>query len=297
MTVPLAALVEPRACSAPRLRALAAALAGAPAGVIGTEPDAQRARDAGIAVRRSLAPALGSLATAGRALAQAFPTVVRGSRVVVAGGRAADAARALGAEPVGLPDAEPAPSGPLAREPLRAAWGAAPGVAACLLVASPAPAADAHAALDLAGRAAILGGPVVLVVHPGSGNVDRARRLACAAGGAWRIALDARADDPELLALAVDAALAIDLRRPEGIRVPQGPAARAAAFARGCAPEVPEGDALGARLALRAGVPVLSASCAAAARCGAVPPGRCFELRRPNEGARLLHAILSAASR
>lgn len=297
MTVALAALVEPRACSAPRLRALAAALAGAPAGVIGTEPDAQRAREAGIAVRRSLAPALGSLAVAGRAVRQAFPTVARGSRVAVAGARAADAARALGAEPFGLPDGEPAPAGPLAREPLREAWGAGPGVAACLLVASPAPAADAHAALDVAGRAAILGGPIVLVVHPDSGYVDRALQLARAAGGAWRIALDGRADDPELLALAVDAALSIDLRRPDGDRPLHGLAARAAAFARGCAPQAAEGDCLGARLALRAGVPLLAASCAAAARSGAVPPDRSFELRRPNEGARLLHAILSAASR
>lgn len=297
MTGTPSALVEPGACSAPRLRALAAQLGGAPACVIGTEPEAQRARDAGIAVLRSIALPLGSVPLSGRVLRRAFPSVRPGARTLAVGPRAADAARALGAEPFDAADCDPSAVAPLGRDGLRAAWGAAANAAACLLLASPAGSADAHAALDVAGRAAILGRPIVLVVHPGAAGVDRALRLSSAAGGAWRIAIDARADDPELLAGALDAAIGIDVRRGPGPAPSRGFTAGAAAFARGCAAAAPAGDPLGARLAARAGIPTVAAACSAAARSGAVPEERRFEVRRPNEGARLLHAILSAASR
>ena len=58
----MAALVDVRACSAPRLRAIAEECGGRPVGVIGTFHEAKRAASMGVVVGAFMAPPLGSMA-------------------------------------------------------------------------------------------------------------------------------------------------------------------------------------------------------------------------------------------
>ena len=182
----------------------------------------------------------------------------------------------------------------LPRTALRESWGVRDGECVVLLVASPAAACDARAALDVVGRTAIAGGPVALVVHPSAGELPRAQALAAAEDGAWRLVLDERAEEPELLSGAVDAALVVE-RRMGPVPAARGASGFLAAFVRGGAAPHVLGDALGARLAVRAGIPTVVAAGTAAA--SVVAPECVFDPRRPNVGARLLQAIRSAASR
>lgn len=291
---PVAAIVDPRACSSPLLRRLAAVLAGRGATVIGSTADAHRAAAAGIRVVGCCAPPLGSVALAGSALRDALGGPRQFGTVLVAGARAAEAARAAGLRAEPLPEELPAPLAPLPRAELRAAWGVADGESACVLLANPGPACDARAALDIAGRTALLGGPVVLVVHPNSGNMAHARRLASAAGGAWRLAVDARADEPECLARAADAFLAVGMRAPADAEraAPRGLAAVMSFLSRGGRPDPAAPEPAGIRLALRAGAAVVAAEGTPGSE--AVAAERRFDPRRPNVAARALRLAFDA---
>ena len=286
-----AAFVDVRACARPRLRALAASLAGRPVAVIGTAAEAGHAAGAGLSVLRSFQPPLGRVSLSGSALRLAGFGGRRFGAVLALGTRAEEAVRSLGMRPDAMPEVLPPPLAPLRRDALREEWGVRAGEAACLLLASPPAACDARVALDIAGRAAILGRPVVLVVHPDSANAAQAEQLARSAGNAWRIAFDERAEEPELLAAAVDAAIAIDRRPPLGTTgtPTHGVAAAFAAFARGVRAPAVAGDPIAVRLAVRAGVPVVS--------CGTagdefVPPDCRIDPRRPNSAARALFAAI-----
>jgi hypothetical protein len=115
------------------------------------------------------------------------------------------------------------------------------------------------------------------------------------AGGAWRIVLDERADDPELLAGAVDVGLALDAAVvvEELARPPRGIARWWAAIPRSALRAPVRGDAMGAELLVRAGVPVAVADGTAAARAlRGHALVRAFDLRRPNLGALAVHALL-----
>jgi hypothetical protein len=216
--------------------------------------------------------------------------------VLALGERAVDAVRAAGARPVELgawPLPRPAPS--LDPAEVRGAWGVQPGDRACLLVASPPRATDARVALDVVGRAAVLGRPITLVAHPDCRHAARAAGWSGVAGGAWRIVLDERADDPELLAGAVDVGLALDAAAvvDELARPPRGMARWWAAIPRSALRAPVRGDAMGAELLVRAGVPMAIADgTAAAAALRAHPRVRTFDLRRPNLGALAVHAVL-----
>ncbi|MFM7799144.1 MAG: hypothetical protein ACKPBA_09225 [Planctomycetota bacterium] len=285
----VAAFVDPSSCPRPRLRALASVLGGRPVAVIGTGADAERAASAGLTVLRSFQPPLGRVSLSGSALRRAGFGGRRFGTVIAAGARAAEAVRALGMRPEPMPDALPEPLAPLAAAGLRKEWGVRDGECACLLLASPASACDARAALDVAGRAAILGRPIVLVVHPDAGNAGQAAQLASAAGGAWRIAFDERAEEPELLASGVAAALAFDRRLPiESVGTPaRGVAGAFAAFVRGARPPIEPGDPIAIRLAVRAGLPAISCGTAGDAF---VPDACRFDPRRPSAAARALSA-------
>lgn len=282
-----AAFVDVRACARPRLRALAEVLAGRPVAIIGTGADAARAVDAGLSVLRSFQPPLGRVSLSGSALRRAGFGGRRFGAVMALGPRAEEAVRVLGMRPEAMPDALPSALRPVDPVALREAWGLRSGEAACLLIASPPAACDARVALDMAGRAAILGRPVVLVVHPDSANAAQAEQLARAAGGAWRIAFDERVEEPEWVAGAVDVAIAVDRRAPLGAtELPtRGLAATFAAFVRGVRAPAVAGDPIAVRLAVRAGLPVVS--------CGTAGdefvPGECrIDPRRPNAVARAL---------
>ncbi len=218
----MAALIDVNACAPPRLRSIAARLAGRPAGIIGTAAEARRAASFGVNVGSSCLPPLGAMVLSGSALRLAFGRLPSDGSLLTFGLRAHEAARLLGVSPAfgtraaALDDALPDPIDPLPRDELRAAWGVDASERVCILLASPAASCDARMALDIAGRTSMLGHPVVLVVHPSSPGAARAERLASAAGGAWRLAFDARVDDPELLASAADVAIAIDLRIGRG---------------------------------------------------------------------------------
>jgi len=298
--VAMAALVDVRACSAPRLRAIAEECGGRPVGVIGTFQEAKRAASMGVVVGAFMAPPLGSMALASGAMAAAFGRLPIDGSLRVHGPRAEDAARLARVRTAKATDALPAPVAPLARDAVRAEWGIDDAVRVCLLVAGPAGSCDARRALDVAGRTAMIGGPVVLVVHPGAPGAKRAVALSTAEGGAWQLVLDERAEEPELLAAAADAAMVIDMRVPLEAprRALRGVAGLLGAFARGEQPMIPPGDAIGARLAVRAGLPLVVAEATAAAAVPGLVPAECmFDPRRPNVAARALQAILSAAPR
>lgn len=304
----VAALIDVNACAPPRLRAIAARLAGRPAGIIGTADEARRAASFGVNVSSSFLPPLGAMVLSGSALNRAFGRLPSDGSLLTVGLRAHEAARLLGAPPAFgtraavLDDTLPDPIDSLPRDELRASWGVAADERVCILLASPAASCDARMALDIAGRTSMLGHPVVLVVHPSSPGAARAERLASAAGGAWRLAFDARVDDPELLASAADVAIAIDLRIGRGGPGESGRSAGvsaiALAFARGITAMIPDGDSWGARLAARAGIPVVVARNTPAASIeGMFPAERIFDPRRPNVAAVAIHTIVSAASR
>lgn len=304
----VAALIDVNACPPPRLRAIAARLAGRPAGIIGTAVEARRATSFGVNVSSSFLPPLGALVLSGAALGRAFGRLPSDGSLLTVGLRAHEAARLLGVSPAfgsraaALDDVLPEPIDSLARDELRAEWGVAADERICILLASPAASCDARMALDIAGRTSMLGHPVVLVVHPSSPGAAAAERLASAAGGAWRLAFDTRVDDPELVASAADVAIAIDLRigrgGPDLHGRSAGVSAMARAFARGITAMIPDGDSWGARLAARAGIPVVVASNTPAASLqGMFPPEQIFDPRRPNVAAVAIHTILSAASR
>jgi hypothetical protein len=260
-----AAIVDVAGCGSPTLRAAAAAMQGRPVAVIGTAPDAERAASMGLCVAAACAPPLGEVARARRQILEAVGGPRRFGAVRAYGPRAAEAARACGIRIDDAPDPLPAPLAPLDAGAVRDSWGAGPRDVALLLLALPPVTGDARLALDIAGRAAMLGGRVVLVVHPGSGGVAHARRFADAVGDAWCLVTDERAEEPELLGGAVDAAIAV--------------------------PTVtgPRGDRLCLELALRAGLPVVASEDAPGAEAiGAV---RRFDRRRPNVGAQLLRAV------
>jgi hypothetical protein len=293
-----AAVAEAGVLSPPRLRALAelACDRALRVVVLGTAFDARRAAACGVRVAAAVAPPLGSPVLGRAAIARAIGAAVRGAPVLALGERAVDAVRAAGARPVEL-GAWPLPRPAQSLDPaeVRGAWGVQPGDRACLLVASPARATDARVALDVVGRAAVLGRPITLVAHPDCRHAARAAGWSGVAGGAWRIVLDERADDPELLAGAVDVGLALDAAAvvDELARPPRGMARWWAAIPRSALRAPVRGDAMGAELLVRAGVPMAIADgTAAAAALRAHPRVRTFDLRRPNLGALAVHAVL-----
>ena len=89
----MAALVDVRACSAPRLRAIAEECGGRPVGVIGTFHEAKRAASMGVVVGAFMAPPLGSMALASGAMAASFGRLPIDGSLRVYGPRAEDAAR------------------------------------------------------------------------------------------------------------------------------------------------------------------------------------------------------------
>lgn len=309
----LVAIIDVAACMPGRLRAVAEELQGRAAGVVGREPEATRAVLAGINVQACCAPPLGCVELAGSSLRNAFRNAVRDGSLRVVGPRAIVAARILkvpGAnrslglnhrEEFGIHEPLPQPVLPLDGALIRKEWGAGQGVRTCVLLATPAASCDARGALDIAGRTAMLGGGVVLVVHPDAPNAQHAIELSHAAGGAWRLALDSRVDDPELLASAADVALVLDVpaaTAPLLEPVAPGLPRMLGAFTRRITAAVPHGDSLGTQLAMRAGLQVVVANDTPAARVpGLVPAAHLFHPRRPNVAAQALHAILSAAPR
>jgi hypothetical protein len=132
---------------------------------------------------------MGAPILARAAFRRAFGPAVRGAAVAAVGPRAFDAARIVGARPVAPGEELPAPIPTEARpsrERLRVDWGIPDDGLACLLVASPPGCADARVALDIVGRAAVLGRPMTLIAHPGSRHAERAQAWSGVAGGAWR---------------------------------------------------------------------------------------------------------------
>ncbi|MFM9180587.1 MAG: hypothetical protein ACKOV8_04975 [Phycisphaerales bacterium] len=292
------AVAEAGVLSPPRLRALAelACERALRVVVLGTAFDARRAASCGVRVAAAVAPPLGAPVLGRTAIARAIGSAVRGAPVLALGERAVDAVRAAGARPVEL-GAWPLPRPARSLDPaeVRGAWGVQPGDRACLLVASPPRATDARVALDVVGRAAVLGRPITLVAHPDCRHAARAAGWSGVAGGAWRIVLDERADDPELLAGAVDVGLALDAAVvvDELARPPRGSARWWAAIPRSALRAPVRGDAMGAELLVRAGVPMAIADgTAAAAALRDHPRVRTFNLRRPNLGALAVHAVL-----
>ena len=176
-----AAIVDAAGCGAPTLRAAAQALQGAPVVVIGTLADAERAAALGLRVASSCAPPLGDVARARRPILEALGGPRRFGPIRAYGARAFEAARACGLRVDAVRDPLPPPLAPDEVAAARESWGAGPRDLALLLLAAPPLAGDARLALDIAGRAAMLGGRVVLVVHPGAGAVWHARRFADAA--------------------------------------------------------------------------------------------------------------------
>jgi hypothetical protein len=293
-----AAVAEAAVLSPPRLRALAdlARDRALRVVVLGSALDARRAAACGVRVAASVAPPLGAPVLGRAAVARAIGAAVRGAPVLALGARAVEAVRASGARPV-EPDSWPLPQPVRALDAaeVRGAWGVEPGDRACLLVASPPRATDARVALDVVGRAAVLGKPVTLVAHPDCRHAARAAGWSGVAGGAWRIVLDERADDPELLAGAVDVGLALDAAVvvDELARPPRGIARWWAAIPRSALRSPVRGDAMGAELLVRAGVPVAVADGTMAARAlRGHALVRAFDLRRPNLGALAVHALL-----
>ena len=292
------AVAEAGVLAPPRLRSLAELVRerGLRVVVLGTAFDARRAAACGVPVAAAVAPPLGAPVLGRAPIARAIGAAVRGAPVLALGGRAVDAVRIAGARPVEL-GAWPLPNpvAPLDAAEVRGAWGVQPGDRACLLVASPPRATDARVALDVVGRAAILGRPVTLVAHPDCRHAARAAGWSGVAGGAWRIVLDERADDPERLAGAVDVGLALDAAVvvDERARPPVGAARWWAAIPRSALRAPVPGDAMGAELLVRAGVPMAIAEGTAAARAlRGHARVRTFDLRRPNLGALAVHAVL-----
>ena len=297
-----AAVAEAGVLSPPRLRALADLERDRALRVIvlGTAFDARRAAACGVRVAAAVAPPLGSPVLGRAAIVRAIGAAVRGAPVLALGGRAVDAVRAAGARPVEL-DAWPLPRPvqSLDAAEVRGSWGVQPGDRACLLVASPPRATDARVALDVVGRAAVLGRPITLVAHPDCRHSARAAGWSGVAGGAWRIILDERVEDPELLAGAVDVGLALDAAVvvDELARPPRGAARWWAAIPRSALRAPVRGDAMGAELLVRAGVPMAIADGTAAAQAlRGHPRVRTFDLRRPNLGALAVHAVLGQSA-
>jgi len=300
-----ALVIEPSALAAPTLRAAGAWARdrGLRAVVLGTGDDALRAARLGVPVRVSVAPPVGAVALARPALRRALGPAIRGSTVAAMGPRAHAAAAAVGARAVDPVVSLPVAPVPLDRERLRAEWGVAPGAAVCMLVASPPRACDARVALDVVGRAAVLGRAVTLVAHPDARHAARASGWSGVAGGAWHLALDARTEDPELLVAAVDAALVMDAATPvdADAREPSAWTAWWASLGRAAFRPMVGSDAMGALVMARAGVPLVVAEGTAADRALAADPSSApagvtrFSARRPNLGALALHAALSAA--
>jgi hypothetical protein len=267
--VAIAAAVDASACGPARLRAAAAALAGRPVAVVGTLPDAERASACGLRVAACCAPPLGSVRLGRRAFLRAVGGPRPYGTLFAVGGRAEEAVRLAGIRAAELALALPDPLRPLDRRSVRADWGVSEGDVVCLALGAPPSAVDARKVLDIAGRAAYLGGPVVVVAHPDSAGIGHAMRFANAAGDAWRLVVDDRADEPELLARAVDVAVAVQSGRG------------------------PDGDPMVLQAALRAGVPVVAAEDVPGA--GDLHPGRRFDPRRPNVAARQLRDAASGA--
>lgn len=306
-----ALLVDAAGCS-PALLRLAAAVQQAGGGaciVVGTGADARRAADAGLRVVAACAPPAGSLLLGAGAMKRAFaPALGRSSAVTAWGPRAAAVARLLGLQAHPEPDALPPALAALPREALRDQWGVDPGLPVIVAVASPAASGDARAALDIIGRAAIIGGPCALVVHPGAGRIARTQRWAQVSDAGWHLVLDERVDEPELLATAADAAIAIEVagtgdavrsERPAGAVGTRhaSPMARwsdwSAQLARGMSRAPATAHRIAALLAARAGLPVAVAMQGPAApRLGAACPECIFDARRPNVGAQIVHRLL-----
>lgn len=302
-TLARAVAVDGQAATPPVLRMLGelAASRGVSAVVIGSELDAMRASALGVPVRAAVAPPLGAPILARAAIRRAFGPAMRGAAVVAVGPRAAEAVRIAGGRPVHAGDALPPPiaaGARASREELRAAWGIPDDGLACLLVASPPGAADARVALDIVGRAAILGRPITLVAHPHARHAARAEGWSGVAGGAWRMVPDARAEDPEVIVAGIDAGLVMDARVPvdAGASAPSPMASAFAALGRGAFRPILRGDSVGARLLARAGVPLVVADGTEAAAALAGSSGvRTFDPRRPNLGALALHATVTGA--
>lgn len=294
-------LIDADACAAPRLRAIAAAAAGAPCALIGTGEDAARAASCGISLAAAFAPPAGSMVLGMRALRNALaPLVGRAGTVAAWGARADEAARGCGwrREPVAEP--LPVPVGADgSRADLRAGWELDDDRPVFLAIASPAAACDSRVALEVAARVAVASRPVALVVHPASARIARTRAWSSIAGAEWRLIVDERADDPERLAPAIDVGVAFD--RPavapeRGARAARGWARWSADLAHGITREPAPGDACGARVALRAGIPlVVGHSSPAAALLGAAVPECTFAVGDPSAGCRFAVRVLDDA--
>jgi hypothetical protein len=288
-------LIDSDACAVPRLRAIAAVAGATPCALIGTGEDAARAASCGVALAAAFAPPAGSMALGMRALRNALaPLVGRAGTVVAWGARAEEAARGCGwrREPV----AEPLPA-PVAAEgdraQLRAGWELDDARPVFLAIASPAASCDSRVVLDVAARVAVLSGPVALVVHPASARIARTQAWSSIAGAEWRLIVDERADDPERLAPAVDIGVAFD-RSAAAARAPAGWARWSADLARGVVREPAPGDVSGARVALRAGIPlVVGQSSPAAALLGAAVPECVFAVGDPSAGCRTAARIMA----
>ncbi|MFO0962830.1 MAG: hypothetical protein U0625_07975 [Phycisphaerales bacterium] len=301
-------LLDARGCSPPLLRAAARFQHAQQAAcvAVGPAPGVHAAAAAGLRIDGSHACAGSSALLDARALRRALaPVVRRATGAFAVGAGAPEIAGALGLEALDAPLALPDPVPALARAALRETWEVTDAHAVFLLAASPAQAGDARAALDIVGRCAFMRGPCALVVHPDAGRIERTRHWARVNEAGWKLIVDERADDPELLAAAIDAAIALELPGsvdPRPLRLRSRAAVReasaapwrrwaswAAELARGTAERAPAADAIVAQVLVRAGVPLAVATGSSAhASLGAAVPEGCFDPRRPNLGAHLL---------
>ncbi|NBP51493.1 MAG: hypothetical protein EBU70_10035, partial [Actinobacteria bacterium] len=155
----IAAAVDASACGPARLRAAAAALAGRRVAVVGTLPDAERASACGLNVAACWAPPLGVVRLGRRAFLRAVGGPRPYGTIAAVGLRAREAARMARIRVAELPLSLPDPLRPLDRRSVREDWGVADGDIVCLALGAPPSAVDARRVLDIAGRAAYLGGP------------------------------------------------------------------------------------------------------------------------------------------
>lgn len=163
--------------------------------------------------------------------------------------------------------AAPTRSGiPHARGELRRMWGITDDVLAVGLVGGPPAASDAMRALDIVGRAALLGVRAALIIHPRTARAREAVRWSTRMPHAGPVVVSTRMGDPWHVAGALDAGLVVS------------------------APDS-AGDALDALVLARLGLPIVASEDSPANAWSAVRSDRVSPENRFAATARVLHAV------
>lgn len=300
---PVTMVVQPGVCGSAWLL-LAAQCASLMKGcvvVLGTGQEARRMQALGARVVASAAPVLGNPRLGARALIQQLGPFLQGRKVVTwspeahalaarCTGRLVQAEQLIAGGVHGVGSASlplPRTDGTLQRAALRHDWGLAEGGRAIGLIAGGHPAtADAHRAMDIVARAALLlpegTGELAVVVHPGAAYIQPSRVWTEVAPTMTRIILDERMAEPWSVAAGLDAGLCADvLHHPrERSRWPlvEDP--------------VRQRSPLDALLTARAGVPVLATEESVAAAHLSIPVELTFSRRRTTSGGGVLLRLL-----